>query len=94
MTCSYVQVTVVRQDRKPLTRQLVEALSEFNRRICDSYDWKDFGGGDYMDMMKRAVFEDFCRTFSEKKQAEGDASFAEYGWWANLGEGCRQNEQD
>lgn len=85
-------VTVVRQDRKPLTRQLVESLSEFNRRVGRSRGWSMEGGGNHLDMIKRAVFEDFCREFSEKKKAAGDAAFGEFAWWANLGEGYREPE--
>lgn len=92
MSCVCAQVTVVREDRKPLTPQMVEALSEFNHRICDSYEWKNTGGGNHMDMMKRAVFEDFCRDFSKRKVAEGDDSFGVFGWWANLGEGYRDRQ--
>lgn len=50
------------------------------------------GGGNHLDMIKRAVFEDFCREFSEKKKAAGDAAFGEFAWWANLGEGYREPE--
>ncbi|KAH7334312.1 hypothetical protein B0J17DRAFT_672892 [Rhizoctonia solani] len=81
-------VTVARQDHKPLTPQVVEALSEFNRRVCTAYEFMTEGiGGDYMDMIKKTVFEDFCREFSKKKAKQGDTSFDKFAWWANLGEG-------
>ncbi|KAG8696866.1 hypothetical protein FRC11_000421 [Ceratobasidium sp. 423] len=86
-------VTVARQDRKPLTPQLVEALSEFNRRVCDSYDdMLEYGGSDYKDMIKLAVFEDFCREFSKKKVEQGDISFDKPAWWANRGEGYQSSD--
>ncbi|EUC55442.1 MYND finger protein [Rhizoctonia solani AG-3 Rhs1AP] len=81
-------VTVARQDHKPLTPQVVEALSEFNRRVCTAYEFMTEGiGGDYMEMIKKTVFEDFCREFSKKKAEQGDTSFNKFAWWANLGQG-------